>query len=229
MRLPWPQADGSRRARGTQGFQSNDSSAIPLGSELASISLRLPDSCVRPSQGFFRFVSVHTPSRAPRTGTPLCLVCQVLVVVVFYSGLDCLGQGARECEPTRRPASGVARLRACVSTSVSTGGDGPDEGGMCVVHTPAVRQIVTFFRYSPPSRPLGSQTPTQPEMVTIIRLRATLGRLGEPLRWSAGRSGVSPSHQRSKGHALPSAAAQEHVPAKGCHLACIQEVPRDIS
>ena len=40
---------------------------------------------------------------------------------------------------------------------------------------------------------------------------------------------MSPSHRRSTGHALPSAAAQEHVPAKGCHPACIQAVPRDIS
>ena len=40
---------------------------------------------------------------------------------------------------------------------------------------------------------------------------------------------MSPSHRRSTGDALPSAAAQEHVPAKGCHPACIQAVPRDIS
>ena len=38
-----------------------------------------------------------------------------------------------------------------------------------------------------------------------------------------------PSHWRSTGHALPSAAAQETVPAKGCHPACVQAVPRDIS
>ena len=36
-------------------------------------------------------------------------------------------------------------------------------------------------------------------------------------------------HRRSTGHALPSAAAQEHVPAKGCHPACVQVVPRGIS
>ena len=46
---------------------------------------------------------------------------------------------------------------------------------------------------------------------------------------SAGRSGLSPSHRRSTGDALPSAAAQEHVPAKGRHPACVQAVPRDIS
>ena len=40
---------------------------------------------------------------------------------------------------------------------------------------------------------------------------------------------MSPSHRRSTGDALPSAAAQEHVPAKGCHPACVQAVPRDIS
>ena len=73
-----------------------------------------------------------------------------------------------------------------------------------------------------------SLTPTQPGSVTT-RLRATLCCLGEPLRWSAGRSGVSPSHRWRSTGALPSAAAQEHVPAKGCHPACVQAVPRDIS
>merc|ERR1711951_7393 len=75
----------------------------------------------------------------------------------------------------------------------------------------------------------GSLTPIHSPGGSLTRLRATLGRLGEPFRWSAGRSGVSPSHRRSTGDALPSAAAQEHVPAKGCHPACIQAVPRDIS
>ena len=49
-----------------------------------------------------------------------------------------------------------------------------------------VGQIVTFFAYSPPSRPLGSLTPTQPGRVTETRLGAALGRLGKPLRQSAG-------------------------------------------
>ena len=47
--------------------------------------------------------------------------------------------------------------------------------------------------------------------------------------WSLGREPQPPAQQASTGHALPSAAAQEHVPAKGCHPACIQAVPRDIS
>ena len=87
---------------------------------------------------------------------------------------------------------------------------------------------MTFFATAPPAAPWAPQRLPSPGG-SLSRLRATLGRLGEPLRWSAGRSGVSPSHRRSTGHALPSAAAQEHVPAKGCHPACIQAVPRDIS
>merc|ERR1711951_346196 len=75
----------------------------------------------------------------------------------------------------------------------------------------------------------GSLTPIHSPGGSLTRLRATLGRLGEPLRWSAGRSGVSPSHRRSTGHELPSAAAQENVPATGYHPACVQAVPRDIS
>ena len=91
-----------------------------------------------------------------------------------------------------------------------------------------VGQIVTFLEtatLAAPWAPKRLPSPGGP----LVRLKATLGRLGEPLRWSAGRSGVSPSHRRSTGHALPSAAAQEHVPAKGCHPACIQAVPRGIS
>jgi hypothetical protein len=63
------------------------------------------------------------------------------------------------------------------------------------------RFIVTFFAYRPPSRPQGSLTPTQPGRVTspTEALRATLGRLGQLLRQSASRSGVSPSHRPSTG------------------------------
>jgi len=41
-----------------------------------------------------------------------------------------------------------------------------------------VGQIVTFFVYRPPSRPLGSLTPTQPGRVTNPTQGHTLGRLG---------------------------------------------------
>ena len=46
-----------------------------------------------------------------------------------------------------------------------------------VVHA-QVGQIVTFFVYRPPSRPLGSLTPTQPGRVTNPTQGHTLGRLG---------------------------------------------------
>ena len=64
-----------------------------------------------------------------------------------------------------------------------------------VVHA-RVGQIVTFFVYRPPSRPLGSLTPTQPGRVT----NPTQGHPGPPwgksLRQSACCSGVSPSQHR---------------------------------
>jgi len=61
---------------------------------------------------------------------------------------------------------------------------------------------------------------------SLTRLRATLGRLGKPLRQSAGCSGVSPSHRPSTGSCHRARAlAQQHVPGNGCHLACIQGVP----
>ena len=54
-----------------------------------------------------------------------------------------------------------------------------------------VGQIVTFFAYRPPSRPLGSLTPTQPGRVT----NPTQGHLGppcgEPLRQSAGHEPIT--------------------------------------
>ena len=62
-----------------------------------------------------------------------------------------------------------------------------------------VGQIVTFFVYRPPSRPLGSLTPTHSLPSpggSLTRLRATLGRPGKPLRQSASCSGVSPSQHR---------------------------------
>ena len=98
-------------------------------------------------------------------------------------------------------------------------------------------------RYTPPSRPLGSLTPTQPGRVTSNPTQeaqgppcaawvALVSRWGGVLRSafrSARREPQPPAQHGSYAHALPSAAAQEHVPAKGCHLACIQAVPRDIS
>jgi hypothetical protein len=74
----------------------------------------------------------------------------------------------------RPPAGGAAR-RA-----------GLDFGGWC---TPG--QIVTFFAYRHPSRPLGSLTPTQPGRVT----NPTQGHPGPPweapLRQSAGVTTVA--------------------------------------
>ena len=89
-----------------------------------------------------------------------------------------------------------------------------------------VGQIVTFFVYRPPSRPLGSLKPTQPGRVT----NPTQGHPGPP--WMAPQAecwslGVSPSHRPTlaPGHATARALAQQQVPANGCHLACIQGVP----
>eukprot|EP00964_Phaeocystis_antarctica_P111687 scaffold76003_cov98-Phaeocystis_antarctica.AAC.1 len=52
---------------------------------------------------------------------------------------------------------------------------------------------------SAPSPPLGSLTPTPSPGGSLTRLGAALGRLGKPLRQSAGCSGVSPSHRPSTG------------------------------
>ena len=54
---------------------------------------------------------------------------------------------------------------------------------------------ITFFATAPVAAPcapqrLNSVVRTQPVKGSLTRLGATLDRLGEPLRWSAGRSGV---------------------------------------
>ena len=62
-----------------------------------------------------------------------------------------------------------------------------------------VGPIVTFSRIVPLAAPQGSLTPTQPGRITNPTQGHPVGRLGPPLRQSAGRSGVSPSHRPSTG------------------------------
>ena len=69
-----------------------------------------------------------------------------------------------------------------------------------------VGQIVTFFAYRLPSRPMGSLAPTQPGRVTNPTQghpeppwEAPLYYTPHALRQSAGCSGVSPSHRPSTG------------------------------
>ena len=87
-------------------------------------------------------------------------------------------------------------------------------------------QIVTCFVYRPPSRPLGSLTPTQPGRVT----NPTQGHPGPPFVapqvecWSLRRE-PKPRTGLAPGHATARALAQQQVPANGCHLAFIQGVP----
>ena len=80
--------------------------------------------------------------------------------------------------------------------------------------------------YRPPSRPLGSLTPTQPGRVT----NPTQGHPGPP--WEAPQAECRSLRREPKqatglapGHATARALAQQHVPGNGCHLACIQGVP----
>ena len=62
-----------------------------------------------------------------------------------------------------------------------------DYGAAC---TPGswVGQIVTFFAYRPPSRPLGSLTPTQPGRVTNPTQGHPESPPGKPLRQSTARA-----------------------------------------
>ena len=58
-----------------------------------------------------------------------------------------------------------------------------------------VGQIVTFFAYSPPSRPLGSSKPTQPRRVTNL-IRGCPGALWEAPQavcWLLGREPKPPA------------------------------------
>jgi len=50
-----------------------------------------------------------------------------------------------------------------------------------------------------------------------VRVTRTSPRRGQPLKWSAGRLGVSPSHRRSTGHAL-----RERCRSRARSIACIQ-------
>ena len=56
------------------------------------------------------------------------------------------------------------------------------------MHASWVGQIVTFFAYRPPSRPLGSLTPTQPGRVTNPTQGHPESPPGKPLRQSTARA-----------------------------------------
>jgi hypothetical protein len=98
-----------------------------------------------------------------------------------------------------------------------------------VVHA-WVGQIVTFFVYRPPSRPLGSLTPTQPKRVT----NPTQAHPGPP--WEAPQAECRSLRREPKPpactgscHRARSGSYSRGPAGNGYHLACVQVVFRGTS